>query len=118
MDMPRSEVRNLRFDEFSVEKHLEHAAQQARARNYQDFLIVDVDSHHYENESYMEVFEYIESPVLRRDLMESGGRSTGVLNTQVGYQNLSGRIVRQKGRRIEKYKPAKHKDIAMTLGWM
>jgi hypothetical protein len=47
MDMPRNEVRNLRFDEFSVEKHLDHAAQQARARNYQDFLIVDVDSHHH-----------------------------------------------------------------------
>ena len=24
MDMPRSEVRQLRFDEFSVTKHLEH----------------------------------------------------------------------------------------------
>ncbi len=52
MDMPRSEVRDLRFDQFSVTKHLEHASAQARARNYQDFLIVDVDSHHYENESY------------------------------------------------------------------
>jgi predicted TIM-barrel fold metal-dependent hydrolase len=118
MDMPRSEVRPVEFDTFSTPKHLEHAAAQARARNYQDFLIVDVDSHHYESESYAEVFTYVENPVLRRDLMESGGRSTGVLNTQVGYQNLSGRIVRQKGRRIEKYKPAAHKDIAMTLGWM
>jgi hypothetical protein len=46
MDMPRSEVRDLRFDQFSVTKHLEHATAQARERNYQDFLIVDVDSHH------------------------------------------------------------------------
>src|SRR5215211_7443984 len=119
MDMPRSEVRNLRFDEFSVEKHLEHASEQARARNYQDFLIVDVDSHHYENESYAEVFEYIESPVLRREAIESRGRSTGLLNTQVGMQNLSGRITRQKGRRTEKpLRTTKHRDIGMTLDWM
>jgi len=42
MDMPRSEVRDLRFDQFSVTKHLEHASAQAHQRNYQDFLIVDV----------------------------------------------------------------------------
>ena len=77
MDMPRSEVRPVELDVFSTPKHLEHASEQARARNYQDFLIVDVDSHHYENESYGEVFEYIDSPVLRREAIESGGRSTG-----------------------------------------
>ena len=43
MDMPRSEVRKLRFDEYSATKHLEHATRQAHERNYQDFLIVDVD---------------------------------------------------------------------------
>jgi uncharacterized protein len=119
MDMPRNEVRPVRFDEFSTPKHLEHASEQARLRNYQDFLIVDVDSHHYENESYAEVFEYIESPVLRREAIESGGRSTGLLNTQVGMQNLSGRITRQKGRRTEKpLRTTKHRDIGMTLDWM
>ena len=61
MDMPRSEVRDLRFDQFSVTKHLEHASAQAWARNYQDFLIVDVDSHHYENESYKDEI-YVMSP--------------------------------------------------------
>src|ERR1044072_1371301 len=43
MDMTRSEVRQLRFDEYSATKHLEHATKQAHQRNYQDFLIVDVD---------------------------------------------------------------------------
>ena len=46
MDMLHNEVRNLSYNEFSETKSLEHASQQARARNYQDFLIVDVDSHH------------------------------------------------------------------------
>src|SRR5579864_2687905 len=89
MDMPRSETRELRFDQFSVTKHLEHASAQARARNYQDFLIVDVDSHHYENESYKELFQYIESPVIRRAAIESSKRPgrSAFLNSQVGYQD-------------------------------
>src|SRR5438309_4044814 len=103
MDMPRSEVRLLRFDEYSATKHLEHASEQARARNYQDFLIVDVDSHHYESQHYAEVFEYVESPVIRDELKESAGRrGVGVLNSQVGYQNTGGRIHRAKHRGSEK----------------
>src|SRR5207245_8597287 len=87
MDMPRSEVRDLRFDQFSVTKHLEHASAQARARNYQDFLIVDVDSHHYENESYKDLFQYIDNPVLRRPALEPIKRTrvTPCLNSQFGY---------------------------------
>src|SRR5438045_4684826 len=120
MDMPRSEVRNLRFDEFSVEKHLEHASQQARARNYQDFLIVDVDSHHYENESYKEVYSYLESPVIKMEAMESinrGGRSA-FLNSQVGYQGLSGRITRHNLRKHQKVTGEHHRDIHLTKEWM
>src|SRR5688500_1515884 len=98
MDMPRSDVRPVELEMFSTPKHLEHASEQARIRNYQDFLIVDVDSHHYENEHYAEVFDYIESPVLRSELKESAGRRTGILNTQVGYQNTGGRIHRAKFR--------------------
>ena len=71
MDMIRNEVRNLSYNEFTETKSLEHASQQARARNYQDFLIVDVDSHHYENEHYKEVYGYIESPVMRHEALES-----------------------------------------------
>ena len=71
---PVNDVRELRFDKFSSSESLAKAAQQARKRNYQDFLIVDMDSHHYESESYNEVFEYIESPVLRRSFVESAKR--------------------------------------------
>ena len=120
MDMVRNEVRNLRYDEFTETKSLDHASQQARARNFQDFLIVDVDSHHYENEHYKEVYGYIESPVMKREAMESiarGGRSA-FLNNQVGYQGLSGRITRHNLRKH--YKPAgdKHRDVQMTTEWM
>src|ERR1700726_5275811 len=120
MDTTPSEVRKLNFDDYSTAKHLEHATQQARARNYQDFLIVDVDSHHYENESYKEVFQYIDSPVIRREAlahMERGGRSS-MMNTQVGYQDGGGRITRAGLRRLEKTPPDAHPDVPMTRSWV
>ena len=74
MDMARDEVRKLVTDDYTTAKHLEHASQQARERNYQDFLIVDVDAHHYESESYKDVFQYIESPVIRHQALELSKR--------------------------------------------
>src|SRR3982751_6521243 len=104
MDMPRNDVRPVELEMYSTPKHLEHASEQARQRNYQDFLIVDVDSHHYESESYGEIFKYIESPVIRRQAIESsarGGRSS-MLGSSVGYQDIGGRITRHWLRKQEK----------------
>src|SRR3981189_1711716 len=100
MDMVRSEVRKLAAEDYSTAQHLEHASQQARARNYQDFLIVDVDAHHYESESYKEVFSYIENPVVKMEALDSMSRAgrSGFLNNQVGYQSLGGRMTRHKNR--------------------
>src|SRR5260370_9342067 len=92
MDMVRSEVRKLAAEDYSTAQHLEHASQQARERNYQDFLIVDVDAHHYESESYKEVFEFIESPVIRRQAVESatrGGRAS-MPGGQIGFDDTGG----------------------------
>jgi uncharacterized protein len=113
--------RKLTWDEFSTAQYLEHAAQQAHKRHYKDFLIVDVDSHHYESESYKEVFEYIENPVIRRAALEStnrGGRSS-IMNNQVGYQDIGGRITRHSLRRKEKVPDGDtHRDIHLTKRWM
>jgi len=62
MDMARSEVRKLADEDYTTGKHPRARLKQARERNYQDFLIVDVDAHHSESESYKEVLEYIENP--------------------------------------------------------
>ena len=121
MDATPNEVRKLNFDDYSTSKHLEHAAQQARARNLQDFLVVDVDAHHYENESYKDVFQYIESPVIRRDMIDSAKRPgrSGLLNSSVGNQNLGGRITRSNLRSLQKVpNDGRHRDVAMTLEWM
>src|ERR1700675_4676356 len=50
--------------DFDVRTHLAHAAQQARERNFQDLLIVDVDAHQNLS-SWAEVTPYIEDRVIR-----------------------------------------------------
>ena len=119
-DPPPTEVRNLASGEFSTVEQLRHAAEQAVARKYREFVIVDVDSHHYENESYREVFKSIESPVIRRAALESAERPgrSNLLNGQVGYQDIGGRITRQRGRAREKTEPGEQRDIVMTKRWM
>ena len=120
MDMPNNEVRSLRFDEYDTTQHLKNAAKQAQQRNYQDFLIVDVDGHHYESEHYREVFQYISNPVIRRQAMEGmqrGGRSS-MLGGQVGYQDTGGRMTRHWLRKHEKTPEDRHRDITTTLKWM
>ena len=121
MEMPNEDIRKLTFEEYSTTKFLEHAAKQAHARKYQDFLIVDVDGHHYESESYRDVFPFIEDPVIRRNAMEGLRRGAGrsaLMNSQVGYQDISGRITRHWLRKYEKTPPETHRDITMTLRWM
>jgi predicted TIM-barrel fold metal-dependent hydrolase len=125
MDMARSEVRKLTGEDYTSSQHLAHASQQARERNYQDFLIVDVDAHHYESESYKEVFEYVESPVIRQQLFSSSsrGQRASMLGGTVGYQDISGRITRHAARTydIQRHKASgskQHHDIGMTLEWM
>ena len=116
----KSNVREVRFDEFSSSGSLIKATEQAHKRNYKDFLIVDVDSHHYESESYNEIFKYIENPVIRRQALESasrGGRSS-MLGGSVGYQDIGGRITRHWLRKHEKTEGPQHRDITTTLRWM
>ena len=84
-----------------------------------------MDAHHYESESYKDVFEYIESPVIRRQAVESakrGGRAS-MLGGQIGYQDIGGRITRHELRRHDirrhdKLGATRHRDVGMTLEWM
>lgn len=122
MDMPaKNEVRDLRFDKFHSYEHLANAARQAHQRKYEDFLIVDVDAHHYESESYAEVFQYIESPVIKKIATESvhrGGRAS-FLGGQVGYQDTGGRMTRHWLSKKQKFEDTgKHRDIVKTTQWM
>ncbi|MGH9808285.1 MAG: hypothetical protein ACRD9W_13675, partial [Terriglobia bacterium] len=71
MDLPLSDFRRMAFEEFDTSKLLTHAAKQAVERGYQNFPIVDVDSHHYESESLNEILEYMDDPVLQQLAMSA-----------------------------------------------
>ena len=59
-------------------------------------LIIDMDCHHYENESLREIIDYIEDPVMKQGALMATAGGTGVqtsfLPGMVGYQDIAGRI--------------------------
>jgi len=110
--------RDLSVEEFDTKTLLAHANQQAIQRRYEDFLIVDVDAHHYETDSFAQIVEYIEDPVMRAQAKYQGFGAQGITSTSGGYQGLGGRITRNHGRRLEKTPSTPHRDITMTKRWM
>ena len=103
---------------FNTEVHLKNAREQAIARNYDEFLIVDVDSHHYETEAFMEIVEYIEDPVLREEARYQGMWNGSITAVDGTYQEMAGRIIRYPLRRIEVVPKTIHRDITMMRRWM
>jgi len=124
MDLPTSEqYYKHSVESFDTSKLLEKAARQRDERKLDDVLIIDVDSHHYESDSYGEIIEYIEDPVLRqlaqssRQISQRGG---GMLNlNRVGYQDIGGRVTRYPLRKLETTPTdGRHRDVHLTERWM
>ena len=121
MDLPLSDYRRMAVEEFDSSKLLAHAARQAAERGYEKFPIIDVDSHHYELESFSEILEYMDDPVLQQLAMsasQTGQRGNGVLSGGVGYQDMGGRVTRYALRKIERTEKDTHRDITLTKRWM
>ena len=110
--------RDLATEEFNSTTHLRHAAQQAQARGYDDILIVDIDSHHYETEAFSEIAEYIDDPVLRLRGQVSGHARGGLASTDGSYQEMTGRVRRYPLRKNESVPPKPHRDITLMHRWM
>jgi predicted TIM-barrel fold metal-dependent hydrolase len=110
--------RDLSVEEFDTKTLLAHANEQAIQRRYEDFLIVDVDAHHFETDSYAQIVNYIEDPVMRDQAKYQGFGMQGITSAAGGYQNLAGRSTRNKGRFLEKTPPTPHRDITLTKRWM
>ncbi len=125
MDMPANkEIRDLASTSLQSDgPSLVNASRQAHQRNYQDFLIVDVDAHHYESESYKEVFEYISSPVVKQIALESRCTAAAAPRSWAAasaIRILSGRITRHWLRKQgEDRIRTSHRDIVKTTlaGW-
>jgi hypothetical protein len=110
--------RDLSVEEFDTATLLAHAKQQAIQRRYEDFLIVDVDAHHYETDSFARICDYIEDPVMRDQARYQGFGGQGITSSAGGYQGLTGRITRNHGRRTEKAPATPHRDVTLTKRWM
>ena len=121
MELPLSNHRRMSVEEFDTRIVLSHAAKQARKRGYQNFPIIDVDSHHFETESFAEIVKYIEDPVIRQLLEASaiaGYRGVGALPAGLGYQDYGGRIMREQLRKLEQTDAKPHRDVTLTRRWM
>jgi len=72
---------------------LDNAEREVRARGLDRVRIVDVDAHHFEQESWHEIVQYVDQPLLRRVIQEPGSLDQ-VLPGQLGVRRLGGRIRR------------------------
>jgi predicted TIM-barrel fold metal-dependent hydrolase len=120
MDLIADRGRRVSVDELNTTRLLAHARKQAVQRKFDDMMIVDVDSHHHENDSFNEIFPFIENDVLRQ-LMMAGpykNRHT-VMPAGLGYQDMGGRVTRYPLRSREKTTTGgKHRDIQLGHRWM
>jgi len=98
---------------------LAHARKQSSARNLRDYYIVDVDAHHYENQSWSEILD-----CMPNDVMQQIGRSftmgdkvhPGLINVS-GYplhQPIAGRIVHDGGLEEAVDDPSVHRDVTLV----
>ena len=112
------QYRDLNAAEFDTREHMRLAGHQADVRHYEDFFIVDVDSHHYEQEAFNEIAALIENPVLRHEAKVQGMALGGIVSDNATYQGIGGRIVRYPMRGAEKVPPTPHRDITLMERWM
>jgi uncharacterized protein len=121
MDLQSDRGRRVAVEELNTSRLLAHAAQQAHQRKFDDMLIVDVDAHHYENEHFKDILPFMENDVLRQLTIANtmkGGRGS-IMPTQVGYQDMGGRVTRYPLRSSEKTDHVDHKrDIQLGHRWM
>lgn len=99
---------------------LAHAARQAKVKGYHSWLICDIDAHHVETVSWLEIVNYIDDPVLRDQALiyhkERIGAPPYGLNGDLGlrYQDVGGRIPHQSDRREKTADSGVHRDVVLT----
>src|SRR5215469_10888182 len=103
MDLIADRGRRISVEELNTSQLLAHARKQAHQRNFDDLVIVDVDSHHYENESFDQILPFMENDVLRQLTLSSRTKARGTITpTQIGFQDMGGRVTRYPLRSSEK----------------
>src|ERR1700757_3720080 len=119
MDLLADRGRRVSIEELNTSRLLAHASAQARKRKLDEVLIVDVDSHHYENECFDEFLPLIENDVLRHLVLAGRAKGRQALTpSQVSFQDMGGRITRYPLRSSEKTAAGKLRDVELGQRWM
>src|SRR3977135_70043 len=120
MDLVADRGRRVTVEELNTTRLLAHARKQAHQRNFDDVLIVDVDAHHYENENYNEFLPYMENEVFRQLILSGRTKNRqGITPTQIGYQDMGGRVTRYPMRSSEKTEGGGvMRDVQLGHRWM
>jgi uncharacterized protein len=119
MDLIADRGRRVSVDELNTTKLLAHAAQQAKARKYDEMLIVDCDAHHYENENFAKILPYMENDVLRQLTLSGQNKARhSIVPGQIGFQDMGGRVTRYPMRSSEKTSPDRIRDVQLGERWM
>ena len=124
MDLPTGNEQFFRMsvNSFDTDTVLKNAARQREQRHFDDMLIIDVDSHHYESESMREIVKYMEDPVLKQLAQSStqvSQRGSMFALGRVGYQDVGGRVTRYPLRKLEETpKDGIHRDVHLSHKWM
>ena len=98
---------------------LAHAARQAKERKLDEMLIVDVDAHHFENQSWGEVVEYIPDPVIKDiagNFRTASNVFPGIIQASgwPTHQNVGGRIPHEPGLAEVAEEEGVHRDIVLA----
>ena len=104
MDLIADRGRRVTVEELNTTSCWRTPASRRRSASFDDMLIVDVDAHHYENENFREipaVHGKRRVPAAHHVGRAQGGRGA-VTATQVGYQDMGGRVTRYPLRGSEK----------------
>jgi hypothetical protein len=119
MDLIADRGRRVTVDELNTSKLLAHASQQAKARSYDDMVIIDCDAHHYENENFGQILPYMENDVLRQLVMSGMAKGRhSIVPRQTGFQDMGGRVTRYPMRSSEKTDPGRLRDVQLGERWM
>jgi uncharacterized protein len=115
MELISDHGRRISTDDLNTAQLLAHASKQAARRGFDDVLIADVDAHHYESEHMHDILLFLENDVQRQLALSSGGKGDrgGILQPQVGYQDMGGRVTRYVLRASEKTGPGKFRDVQL-----
>src|SRR5262245_23981539 len=120
MDLIADRGRRVTMQELNTTRLLAHARKQASQRKLDDMLIVDVDSHHYENEVLDEFLPFIENDVVRQLVLagRTKGRGSVIPVVADGFQDMGGRVTRYPMRSSEKTEQGKLRDVQLGHRWM